>query len=235
MKLKNINNLSEEDVTSLLGEPQITNVLTESRDKLPHFSPKYLVTQTDLSHLDEKYLTDEICVVDFGEAFPITSPPEAIGIPENYLPRELLLDEDGPISKACDIWALGCSLFEIRQQVALFYMISDPEEILSEIVRFFGKFPEEWWSEWDARQEFFDDEGEWIKTKNKEYGLKTLLTATKNIYSASNVRQTIPLKSLSMPEEEQVVFADLLRKVFHYPPEERVTVEDILDHPWFYL
>jgi hypothetical protein len=42
-------------------------------------------------------------------------------------------------------------LFGIREQIALFYMLIDRDELLAEIVRFFGKPPLEWWDKWEAR------------------------------------------------------------------------------------
>ncbi len=106
---------------------------------------------------------DKICVIDFGEAFYFSSAPEFLGIPENYLPPELLLldeeDEDGaesaPIGPSCDLWALGCTLFEIRAQIPLFYMIFDPDELVAEAVQFFGKLPDDAWTIWKARGRLF--------------------------------------------------------------------------------
>lgn len=143
MKLTNLNQLSEDELLSILSQPEKTLVRTESGEDLSESSPCYLVVPADISRLSEEYLTEEICVIDFGESYPIASPPADLGIPENYLPPEVLLDQEDATSQACDIWALGCTLFEIREQLALFYMIFDRDELLAEIVRFFGKLPEE--------------------------------------------------------------------------------------------
>ncbi|PTD06568.1 hypothetical protein FCULG_00007189 [Fusarium culmorum] len=52
-----------------------------------------------------------------------------LGIPKNYLPPEVLLDLPDAVGPACDLWALGCTLFEIREQLPLFYMIYDSDEL----------------------------------------------------------------------------------------------------------
>lgn len=54
----------------------------------------------------------------------------------------MLLEEKDAIGLACDLRALGCMPFELRQQVLLFYMIFDKDELLAEMVRFLGKLPE---------------------------------------------------------------------------------------------
>ena len=91
MKLTNLDKLSEDELLFLLGQPEKVQVRTESGQGLPTFSPQYLVRNVDISRLGDQYLTDRICVIDFGESFPISSPPADLGIPENYLPPEVLL------------------------------------------------------------------------------------------------------------------------------------------------
>lgn len=148
---------------SLLGQPEKAYVRTESGEDLPASSPQYLTIPADTSRLGEEYLTDQICVIDFGECFSISSHPKFFGIPENYLPPEVLLEQDNAIGPGCDLWALGCTLFEIRQQIPLFYMLLDRDDLLAEMVRFFGKLPQPWWDQWEARDDFFDEHGRYIR------------------------------------------------------------------------
>lgn len=90
-------------------------------------------------------MTDQICVIDFGESFHFSLPPANLGMPDNYLPPDVLLEDAESIGLACDLWAPRYTLFEIRQKIALFYLIFDPEELPAEMIRFFSKFPERWW------------------------------------------------------------------------------------------
>lgn len=234
MKPANLNQLSENELLSILGQPEKTHVRTESGEGLPQSSPRYLVIPADTSRLSEEYLTDKICVIDFDESFPISSPPADLGIPENYLPPEILLDQENAVSKACDIWALGCTLFEIREQLAFFYMIFDKDELLGEIVRFFGKLPKEWWEKWEAREHFFDEEGTWLQRgDDEEWSLEVALSKPIETFlpGADSKRET--QKSLVTPKAEQELMADLLYKVFRYEPEKRLSAEEVLAHEWF--
>jgi serine/threonine protein kinase len=65
----------------------------------------------------------------------MSSPPVELGIPDDYLPPEVMKDEQS-IRVACDLWALGCTLFEIRRQMQLFYMINGKDELLTEMTSF---------------------------------------------------------------------------------------------------
>ncbi|KAF3769414.1 kinase-like protein, partial [Cryphonectria parasitica EP155] len=180
------------------------------------------------------YLTDQICVIDMGESFQISSPPEDLGIPENYLPPEFLLDEEIAIGPACDIWALGCTLFEIREQIPLFYMIFDKDELLAEMVRFFGKPPQMWWDKWQARHNFFDEQGTWLQNQSdqEEWSLEVALSKPLEVFQPGGSLTGTAKKTLIMSKVEQELMADILYKLFCYDPEKRLRVEEIVAHKW---
>jgi len=176
VQLANLESLNEEKLFSL-KLPELTDVLTESGEELNLSTPKYLVASTDLSCLGTEYLTEQICVIDFGESFPFSSPPADLGIPENYLPPEYLIEDRKSIGPACDLWALGCTLFEIRQQMSLFHMLRGKDDILAEMVDLFGKLPEPWWMKWEARAELFEEDGKRIIVEGTEEEVNTLRSA----------------------------------------------------------
>lgn len=235
VKLTNIDTLTENELFSIIGEPIKSYVRTESGDDLPTFSPGYLVIPADLSNLSSEYLTDQISVIDFGESFPISEPPEMLGIPDSYLPPELLLEEEDAVGPASDLWALGCTLFEIRQQIPLFYMINDPDELLAEIVQFFGKFPHVLWEKWEARADCFREDGTLLKRPSDEWSLEVSLSKPRKIFLSvlHGGDPNAPLKTLETSEKEQRHLADLLYKVFRYDPEARLGVDEVLEHEWF--
>ncbi|EWG48653.1 CMGC protein kinase [Fusarium verticillioides 7600] len=234
VKLSNLDHLSEDELLSLIGHPEKVQVQTESGEDLPVSSPRYLVQPADISRLGNEFLTEEICVIDFGESFKFSSPPEDLGIPENYLPPEVLLEQPDVIGPACDIWALGCTLFEIREQLPLFYMIYDKDELLAEMVRFFGKLPEDWWTKWEAREEYFDAGGKWLR-EEEDWSLEVALSKPIEIFESGEKYREGPKKSLQTPEAEQKLMANLLYRLFKYDPRERISAEDVLGHEWFRL
>lgn len=210
----------------------------ESGKDLPGSSPQYLVHTAELSRLGSEYLTDQICVIDFGESFSTSSPPSDMGIPENCIPPEVLLEEKNAIGRGCDLWALGCTLFEIRKQIPLFYMIYDIDELLAEMVRFFGKLPDGWWDKWDARQDFFDDQGVWLRDydgeEKEEWSLEVSLRKPIEIVRRGNAEQGgVFQKELVISDAEQKLMADLLYKLLRFEPEKRLSAEEVVAHEWF--
>ncbi|KAF4987266.1 hypothetical protein FGRMN_10468 [Fusarium graminum] len=213
LKLAKLDHLSEDQLFSQIGQPIRIQVKSESEEGLPASSPKYLVQPADIAGLGNEFLTEEICIIDFGESYRFSSPPEDLGIPENYLPPEVLLELPGSVGPACDLWALGCTLFEIREQLPLFYMIYDNDELVAEMVRFFGKLPDNWWTTWEARVEYFDSEGKWLR-EEEEWSLEVALGKPIEVFDAGDKYDEGPIKSLRTPEDEQKLMADLLYQVF---------------------
>ncbi|KAK9483125.1 kinase-like domain-containing protein, partial [Lipomyces starkeyi] len=72
--------------------------------------------------------------------------------PEVYFERKM--------SNWSDVWALGCIIFEMRAGRQLFEsFLGGPHEVLLQIVQILGKLPEPWWSSWDKRHVYFDEDG----------------------------------------------------------------------------
>ncbi|KAK7409341.1 hypothetical protein QQX98_008465 [Neonectria punicea] len=232
VKIANLDHLSEDELVALIGQPKKTEVRSVSGGILPASSPRYLVLPADIDRLGAEYLTDQICVIDFGESFPISSPPDDLGIPEHYLPPEVLLEEANAIGPACDLWALGCTLFEIREQIPLFYMIPDDQELIAEMVRFFGKLPEGWWDKWEGRADYFDEQGQWLRPTSHDWSLEVALSKPSSFIPGPDHTEGMPT-SLITPVAEQKLMADLLYKLFRYEPGERLSTEEVLDHEWF--
>ncbi|KAK5997976.1 SRSF protein kinase 2 [Cladobotryum mycophilum] len=208
VRIKDLNHLCEDQLISMLGKPRIRDVCVEPGLKHPPCMPKYLVRSANLVRdLPSEYLTDQLCLIDFGESYPVSSPPKGLRIPVRYCPPEFLLGNEALVPAAgCDIWALGCALFEIRQQTELF----------------------EEWGRWKDREQFFDEGGKYFHKEQDEadYSLEWLLSLRKRERGGDK-------RELYMSEDEQRVFADLLRKLLEYEPDKRLTVGEALEHEWF--
>jgi len=94
-----------------------------SGEPLGPSAPKYIVEPIDLSRIDVQYVTEHISIIDFGISFFASAPPaEGLGTPYGYLAPEVIFDKKSGFHS--DIWALACTIFEIRAGVALFEMFS---------------------------------------------------------------------------------------------------------------
>lgn len=113
-------------------------------------------------------------------------------------------------------------------------MIFDRDELLAEIVRFFGKPPQEWWDKWDARADFFDEQRAWAhRGDDEEWSLEVALSKPTETFlpGADNTQEAE--KALITPKAEQELMADLLYKLFRYEPKKRPSAEEVAAHEWF--
>jgi serine/threonine-protein kinase SRPK3 len=114
----------------------------------------------------------------------------------------------------------------------LFYLINDRDELLAEMVEFFGKLPEHWWEKWEARADFFDENGKRIGVEGEDEEVHTLEAALSNkleVFQMGGENK----KVLAVPEEEQRLCKDLLTNLFTYAPENRLSAEEVVQHAWF--
>ncbi|KFA69553.1 hypothetical protein S40285_09119 [Stachybotrys chlorohalonatus IBT 40285] len=158
----------------------------------------------------------------------MSSPPADLGTPENYLPPGVLLDQEDSIDMACDLWALGCTLFEIRLQLPLSYMLIDRDELQAEMVRFFGKPPQTWWDKWERREEFFDDQGVWLQASKEQWSLEVALNKPMEIVQGGTVQ-----KAVKISIQEQQAIMDLLYGMFQFEPGKRLSIDQVLNHKLF--
>lgn len=195
-------------------------------------------------------IVGDACLIDFGEAYEISAPTSDLGIPRVYCPPEYLID--GKVGISCDIWALGCTLFEIRTGRNLFDTFDDDvDEVLWKIAMLFGKYPEPWWSEtWETCREAFEDEpgadGRVIEVRKPvtdaeashpvvvfERPEPRTLQDTIGLGLIYEDRHGLGGIQSNISQEESNLFADLLGKLLRYSPQERLSARESLGHGWF--
>lgn len=108
--------------------------------------------------VDPKWLTNRIMIIDFGIAFPQDNVSSHIGTPKAYCAPEFLFKSLRSV--ASDIWALGCTIFEIRTGSSLFRFGAAPsrDQTLVAVVELLGKLPAMWWDEWEKGREWYGNE-----------------------------------------------------------------------------
>ena len=273
-----------------LGEPTTTPVLLPigRGEGVPHTkptAPQYLVEPikwydnkpgsssssssiggsggdgNDETSPSSRFVVPSACVVDFSESFSVSNLPEDLGIPHHYCPPEYVFDKE--IGYGTDLWALGCTLFEIRTGRVLFESAGadayDLDAYLVAMVELLGRLPEPWWSTtWEERTTYFEDA---VDRRGKPVGVRRRRETARGARVGS---ARPPFASLhdavadglawgddedppghhnhndnnnnnrrEIPREEVDLFADLLKRLFRYLPEDRITAEEALSHPWF--
>lgn len=235
VKLKDVDNLSEEDFATILEPPRKVEVRTRS-GKESSLIPSYLVNSTDIGTLNGgniRTYDNEIRVVDFGESYFLSSPPGFLEIPEHYLPPEAIIN-GGIIGVGCDLWALGCTIYEIQVQVPLFYMLTSTDELLAEMVYLFGKLPRLIWDGWEGNSEYFNEDGS--KLPKNAVGMRPadfsnidgLLRPKKECWLSDGT-----YREFNVPEKDKPIVQDLLLKIFRYPPGRCLPAKEVVEDKWF--
>jgi serine/threonine protein kinase len=112
--------------------------MAEEEHELPN-APQYLVRPIDARNMPAKYLTGEACIIDFGESYEFSAPSKDPGLPVSYCSPEILFRE--PAGAPSDIWALACTLFEIRSGQQLIHgIMADDDDFLMQMTQLFGNF-----------------------------------------------------------------------------------------------
>jgi serine/threonine-protein kinase SRPK3 len=236
------------DVYRILGSPEMEDVVNRDGSPAGPFAPSQVVAPIDITRLSSpSLLKEDIVLIDFGQSFFADHPPPnyAPATPLHYLCPEAFFESR--TSFASDIWALGCTIFEIRAGSPLFdpFLGSDTL-ILKQIVEVLGKLPEPWWSSWEARQSWFDDETGEPKPAEEQRKDGVLLPALKSSLhqklreigeqdDAPDVDggRMIEKTGTRLDEAEVELLADLLENMLRYRPEDRISIAEVVRHPWF--
>lgn len=240
-----LDGLPEAEVLCILGEPRKNPVLDPAgQEKTSRTAPRYLVYPVDWMFVNIDFISKSAQLIDFGESYAAASPPEDLGTPGPYRSLELILDPR-LIGIHSDLWALGCTLFEIRTGRKLIESFEDEDDgYLDAMCRILGKFPEPWWSNWQGRADIYKDEADenGRAVPIKEYPPEERNFHPSVAYDAKSILERLgpgvwyelgKWFHAEIQEEERILFADLLRRLVAYRPEDRMSAAEVLRHEWF--
>lgn len=247
---KDLDALSEDEVYEMLGRPDMLIVEHKYRDHVSTSVPDYLIPRADLKKLGSIHLSSNICLIDYSSAFAIDLPPAEPKAPREYLPPEVLLEQRDAstiLGRATDLWALGCTLFEIREQDQLVDNSEDPDETVFNIITLLGILPDKLWETFYERDDFFccDEEGRYLIDYKDDWILLDSYLRESN-QSQGKVNHPDPSHwqhgkepglrgRATLPAPERELFIDLLLSLLSYEPTKRATAEQTLSHSWFKL
>lgn len=237
LQLRGINRWSTETIYQQVGRPIRDEIFTSSGQKPDLSAPEYLVEPASFSSVDFEYISEQILLIDLGEAFPELSPPSnGVGTPVSYCSPELLLE--GKASRASDIWALACTIFEIRSGFPLFEsFVGSPAEILEEMVQILGTPPKQSIYLWERHGVTIADHAQLdessLNDRIREIGMYDQEAPIHDGDVASkNHHILLEPSGRRISSDEEIDLADLLRKALDYTPEKRLSAEKVVNHPW---
>jgi serine/threonine-protein kinase SRPK3 len=208
----------------------------------PH-APRELVQPIDNYDISSSsFLEENIVVTNFGQSDDIMalSKDYKPGTALHYFSPEARLDKI--ITPASDIWGLACTIFEIRAGFSLFNSdFTSGSLVLRNIVRTLGKLPEPWWSKFEERHVWFEENGEPKVQVNGEPMFPARKTSVRKLFQRIGGDEKVGSERLGpimdspgtrLEEEELELLSNLLEKMLRYQPEKRITIKEVVRHPW---
>ncbi|KAK7864966.1 hypothetical protein R5R35_004947 [Gryllus longicercus] len=157
----------------------------------------------------------DVRLIDFGSATFDHEHHSTIVSTRHYRAREVILELGW--AQPCDVWSIGCIIFELYLGITLF-QTHDNREHLAMMERILGPIPYRM-----AR-----------KTKTK-YFYHGKLDWDSNSTAGRYVRDYCKplMRYLNTNEEDYRQLFDLIRRMLDYEPSSRITLAESLRHPFF--
>lgn len=156
---------ASEDDSSDEGEMDV-NTAEHDEGSQAH-APRYLVGR---SYIDPNspYVSNDIAVIDFGESFLASEPPEETGIPPYYGAPETFIDKCGDLGFGSDLWALGCTICQVRVGNEPFFDVGDVWHLMKHWENLNGPLPEPYRSSLAEDVEIHEDAEQHVSTDLEE-------------------------------------------------------------------
>ena len=174
----------------------------------------------DFEVIDDKYLINcKIKLSDFGNAcYNDEKYIDEFGT-RYYRAPEIILEHE--YNNTCDVWSIGCTIFELLTGDLLFNPEKDKinnrdVHHLHCIEKICGKIPKDFLKKCNRKDDFYDTKNN-LKNINKpeKIGINEILS-----------------KYYNLEENEIKDLIDFLEKILVYQPDKRITVEQCLKHKW---
>nr|XP_033775799.1 dual specificity protein kinase CLK3 isoform X2 [Geotrypetes seraphini] len=157
-----------------------------------------------------------IRVADFGSATFDHEHHTTIVATRHYRPPEVILELGW--AQPCDVWSIGCILFEYYRGFTLF-QTHDNREHLAMMEKFLGPVPTSMIQ----------------KTRKQKYFHKGTLIWDENTSDGKYVTENCkPLESYMLHSAtEHIQLFSLMRRMLEYEPSVRITLKEAVAHPFF--
>lgn len=227
LKLFNFDFRNEVELEDIFREPTLDPILTTSGASPGPGAPGYIVKPIRNGDIDPFYLSDQLCITDFGEPYGPSNPSAGLDTPMTISSPKLIFGK--PIEGASDIWALGCILHKIKYRRPVSEMQCGTSEVEKCLAEFFGNPAETSWESWEGgdhwRESNLINNPSWENDHGEKIGILKKWYAEGLAVSDEAIS--------AMPEDELDIYMNLLVKMLMYDPRDRITIESVKDHPWF--
>ncbi|KAK2762653.1 hypothetical protein FQN54_000826 [Arachnomyces sp. PD_36] len=227
----NFDHLSVEQLYEEYGEPETVSVTQRDGNPPPPNAPTKAVIPLYLGKpAGECVLSDaRVLLSDFGEAFAPDSelrPGKDCHTPLAARPPEARFEPQAPLSYSADVWSLAVAIWEILGMKAIFSSeFVTPDEVVSQQIDVLGSIPSDWWTSWEKRGEFFDEN----RCPKKD---RYVWPSMNDAFEEGVQKYRRQRKFGEFDREETAAILDLMRRMLTFRPEDRPTVNEVLQSEW---
>ncbi|KAL5014009.1 hypothetical protein ScPMuIL_008279 [Solemya velum] len=200
-----------------LHENQLTHTDLKPENIL-FVSSDFDISYNSRKRRDEKSVKNtDIRLIDFGSATFDHEHHSTIVSTRHYRAPEVILELGW--SQPCDVWSVGCIMFELYTGYTLF-QTHDNREHLAMMERILGSIPYRMAKKSKKSKYFYHGHLDWDEKSSA------------GKYVRENVK---PLKRyINDPKEDNhKELFDLISKMLSYEPQKRITLPECLQHPFF--
>lgn len=186
----------------------------------------YIVQPIDMARIDDKYISNDIVLIDYGFSFHMNKPRSwKWGMDRNFAPE---IAFEGRFSKTSDIWALGCIIYELFTGQPLFKNDQMKDRFLAQMVPILGVFPYHWWR-CDMRSECLGPKDFCAAVSDDSHD------ARKSPKSGSESDKVSlfglnPSPHLRLSIKGAAALTELLGSMLCYSPHQRIPASQVLRH-----
>lgn len=177
---------------------------------------------------NKKLIDNQVLLIDFGSAIHKDQYHGEIVSTRHYRAPEIILGLGW--SFPCDIWSIGCVLFELFQGIQLFNThdnlahLAMMEIILGPLPRWMVKSYEDRLGSYGQGKSFFNNQYK-IDFPDED-------TSATSVHSVNSMSKFIHLFSSSESSHLGLLF-DLIQRCLRLDPNERITAKEASEHPFF--
>ncbi|RHZ59771.1 hypothetical protein CDV55_105607 [Aspergillus turcosus] len=142
-------------------------------------------------------------------------------------PPEARFEPEAPLSYSADIWSLATTIWDILGMKAIFSSdFATVDEMVAQQIDVLGAMPLSWFTCWEKRGQFFDDDGRPVEGRHVWPSIDKAFEEGVQKYRRKSGRVD------EFDREEMAAILDLMRRMLAFRPEERPTAEEVLKSEW---
>lgn len=213
------------------GEPESWPVIRRDGQPLTPSAPSTAIVPLYIGKRSNHFMVQDarLLLSDFGESY---MPANQVRLgrdcrtPLDYRPPEAYFEPDTRLSFSADVWSLATAIWDILGMQQLFSgFFSTESKFISKTVDCLGPLPADWWDKWKDRRDFFNDDG--TPTSGRDVWPR-IQDAFKE--SVQKYRREDNMGEFC--SEEEAAILDMMTQLLRYRPEERPTVQQVLQCEW---